>query len=499
MTTKPKAERYRLRNQASGPRPAGGADGSPAQQSDAENYSARQLRMARRVAERHGLKFSDDLQAITLLKEKGIDPFDRGHVLDTPTTSASPPQDVIQLPQKIEPAKVPQKFENEQAISTAHAREMELAKIQRDMVRRRRRNAFYLGVRLLFFIFIPTILAGLYYYKYATPMYATNASFQIIKADAAGAPGGGMLSGTQFATTPDAIAVQTYLLSKDAMVRLDQDEGFRDHFSQPDIDVIQRLAADASTEEMHSLYSNVVKIGFDPTEGLVNIEVIATDPEKSVAFAEALISYAEERVDGLSQRKRENQVADARRLYEEANQERKKAQEALVELQQSTLLDPEAYATSLRRQVSALEEQLIAKELQLEALEDNASPNQSRVEGVKADMERLTAAIKETEAKMTEPMENGLTLAELVSRIAIAQSDIKTRDLMLQASLEQLQLAETEATSQSRYLSLANNPIIPQDPSYPKAFENTILAFLILSGAYMMISITVAILREQIS
>ena len=171
----------------------------------------------------------------------------------------------------------------------------------------------------------------------------------------------------------------------------------------------------------------------------------------------------------------------------------------MVALQQSTLLDPEAYAASLRGQISSLEQQLTDKELQLEALEDNARPNQSRVQGVKADIDRLRAAINETQLKMTQPMDNGLTLAELVSRIAIAQSDIATRDLILKASLEQLQVAENEATSQSRYLSLANNPIAPQDAAYPLVFENTVLVFLILAGAYMMISVTVAILREQIS
>ncbi len=192
-------------------------------------------------------------------------------------------------------------------------------------------------------------------------------------------------------------------------------------------------------------------------------------------------------------------MSDARRLYEEAVAERQKAQEALVALQQSTLLDPDAYAGALRSQITTLENQLTDKEIQLQALRDNARPNQSRVSGVTADIERLKAAIKETELKMSEPMENGLTLAELLSRKKIAQSDIATRDLILQASLEQLQIAETEATSQSRYLSLANNPITPQDPTYPQGFENTLLAFLILAGGYLMISITAAILREQIS
>jgi capsular polysaccharide transport system permease protein len=42
-------------------------------------------------------------------------------------------------------------------------------------------------------------------------------------------------------------------------------------------------------------------------------------------------------------------------------------------------------------------------------------------------------------------------------------------------------------------------PIAPDSPTYPKAFENTLLAFLIFSGIYLMISLTVSILREQVS
>ena len=171
----------------------------------------------------------------------------------------------------------------------------------------------------------------------------------------------------------------------------------------------------------------------------------------------------------------------------------------MVALQQSTLLDPEAYAGSLRGQISTLEQQIVEKEIQLQALLDNARPNQSRVSGVRADIDRLKFAKAETEARMNEPMENGMTLAETVSRIQISQADLATRDAMLQASLEQLRATQAEASSQSRYLTLAVDPIASESPSYPKAFEDTLLTLLILSGIYLMISITASILKEQIS
>ena len=43
----------------------------------------------------------------------------------------------------------------------------------------------------------------------------------------------------------------------------------------------------------------------------LRMEVIAADPETSERFAHALVAYAEEQVDQLTQRLRENQMRDA--------------------------------------------------------------------------------------------------------------------------------------------------------------------------------------------
>lgn len=507
MTTTPKASRFRLGlNRAQKPSAAPAnpkpAPQPPAEPAAAEEYSARQLRIARRVAEKNGIKFSNDLDAIAKLKNAGIDPFDRGTIMNMVTPERGEQQtQKAQLPQRIEPVQVPAEQKQSGEVSPVQQRETEIHQIQRDMIRRRRRNTFMLTLRLLAFVFLPTAFVSYYYYAVATPMYATNSAFSIIKGDggAGGGSMGGLLAGTQFATSQDAVAVQTFLQSKEAMLRLDKEHNFIDHFAQDNIDFVQKLAPDASIEDAYRIYKRMVKIGFDPTEGVIRLEVIAADPDISQKFNNALITYAEARVDNLSQRKRENQVADARRLYQEAIVERERVQEDLVKLQQSTLLDPEAYAASLRSQITTLEAELLDKELELQAFLDNARPNASRVSGTESDIKRLKTAIEEIEARMKAPLDSGMSLAELVARIQIATADLATRDLMLQGSLEQLRMAETEATSQSRYLSRAGNPVAPQDATYPRAFENTLLAFAIFAGIYLMISITASILREQLA
>ena len=73
------------------------------------------------------------------------------------------------------------------------------------------------------------------------------------------------------------------------------------------------------------------------------------------------------------------------------------------------------------------------------------------------------------------------------------------RQLLLQQAAQQLETARIEANRQQRYLSVSVSPVAPDVASYPRAFENTAVAFLIFAGIYLMIALTASILREQVS
>ena len=419
--------------------------------------------MARRVAQRHGLSPTSDFDAVRLLRETGIDPFARTNMLelvvpgggdrrefdaDMPATTGGDGR--VQLPQTMPHRETLPSTE----LSPAERRNREISEIQRDIMLRRRKKLGLLLARLGFFVLLPTFIVGWYFYVVATPMYATKSEFLILQADNMGGGGlGGLLTGTQFATSQDSIATQSYLQSKDAMLRLDQDVGFKTHFSQSWIDPIQRLGPDASNEEAYKLYSRFVKIGYDPTEGVIRMEVTAADPEVAKEFSSHLISYAEERVNNLSQQKRGDQMRDAMSGFENAQAERRNAQEALVKLQQrGSLLDPEGVIAGLRAQINNVELQMQEKQLQLAALLDNSRPNQARVDGVKGDIERLQALLDQLNYKMIDASQGENSLAQLSVRIKMAEADLATRDLMLQSALQQVEQTRLEANRKVRYL-----------------------------------------------
>jgi capsular polysaccharide transport system permease protein len=557
MITKPKAQKFRIRrgsstaNAAAAPSPTpgqtapaptseqpysqgattavpdavSGAVDSPATVSSEtdidvirqEGLTGRQLRMARRVAQKNGLAVTSDFDAVRQLRKQGVDPFQRANVLDlvtpndgqtrlaanqmqTTTARISPEQAKVQLPQTVQRKQtLPSTQVGKKGDDTADRRAGEIRRIQKDIARRRRKNIASLLGRLAMFVLLPTIAAGYYFYVLATPMYGTQSQMVIKQAEGAGGGGlGGLFQGTGLATQTDSTTVQSYMTSREAFIRLDADHGFTEHFSNPDIDAIQRLPSDASRDDAYNVFLNHIQIGYDPTEGFLKMEVIAADPAKSQAFSEALIGYAEEQINQQTQRVRQDQMAGAQETYETAETRRVAALAELVRIQEEVQqTDPLAQSAALQQRITTLEIRLDDELLNLASLMENRRPNEASVNAGESEIGRLEDQIALLRGELSGG--NGGSLVSNNARLRQAEENYVFQVANVQATLMQMDTARVEATRQSLYLTISVPPIAPDSATYPKAFENTILAFLIFSGVYLMISLTASILREQVS
>ena len=535
MTTNPKARKFRIRrtsrpatekapsasDQVAGteqPNPQSSSSTAPSQQTPSDRETAaqqldairqegltgRQLRMARRIAQKYGIPATSDFDAVRQLRARGINPFEKANLLDIVSEqNAEADNDAqIQLPRTV------QQPGREVALHdprlAAEQRASEICRVQQDIARRRKRRLFGLFARLTAFVFLPTIAAGYYFYVYATPMYATNTEFVIQQAEpaAGGAAGGlgGLFQGTSMATQQDSITVQSYLGSRAAMLRLDEEHGFKEHFSDPSIDLLQRLPEGATNEEAFKVYTDRVQLGYDPTEGILKMEVVATDPETSQRFAEALVSYAEEQVDHLTQRLREDQMKGAMESYNAAEERRTAALNELLRIQNEVeLIDPVGESAAVLSQISALETQRQQKVLELTSLQNARRPNQGRVQAVQGEIAGLESLIADLRSQMTRANGDNTTLAAKNTELRIAEENYQFQTVMVQQALAALEGARLEANRQVRYLSVGVEPIAPDQATYPRAFENTAIAFFIFAGIYLMFSLTAAILREQVS
>ncbi len=380
--------------------------------------------------------------------------------------------------------------------------EEQVHRIQRELVGRRRRRFLAMMLRLAVFVFLPTAAVGYYYFVIATPMYETKSEFVIQTSESPTGGGGGLslLSGTSFATVQDSIVVQGYLTSREALIRLNEDHGYIDHFQNPRIDLLQRLPQDATMDDAYALYQQNVTVGYDPTEGILRMSVVAATPEASQTFAEALIGYAEERVDGLTEAARGDQLQVAMQNYRDAQNEVDKAAERVLQLQQQRgVLSADVELESQMQIINNLALELERKRLELAELQSNANPNDARVDILKREIANLDKTIKERRSELTANNDDNTSLARVSGELSMAQSQLEMRNMMLSSAISALDAARLEASRQVRYLSMGVAPVAPDEATYPREIENTILAFLIFGGIYIMVSLTINILREQVS
>ncbi|MEM8788825.1 MAG: capsule biosynthesis protein [Pseudomonadota bacterium] len=466
-------------------------------------------RRARNRADRMGLNPKSGRHALYLLRHKGVDPLNReGGMLEIVNSESQPQAAGTALALMEDPAEGnmldrPVQRPANPMEEAAAEREAAIAEIQRDLVRRRRRRLFALAFRLAVFVLLPTAVVGYYYVEIATPMYETQTEFLIQTADNPASSGGGLgnlLSGTGLATSQDSVVVQGYLGSREAFLRLNEDHGYTAHFQDPAIDQIQRIPADASVDDAYGYYQERVKISYDPTEGIIRMTVVAATPEMSQTFANALVNYAEDRIDGLTLDARGGQLDTARETFRQAEDDVIENELRVQDLQRERgVLSAEAEATSMMQLIGSLELRLEDERLQLAQLQANARPNQSQVDIAEGTIARLEARIGELRESMTISSADNVSLSQISSELRSAELRLATSQLMLQEAIAQLSAAQSEANRQVRFLSLGVAPVAPVEPTYPRKVESTIIAFFIFLGGYILASLTVSILREQMS
>ena len=458
-----------------------------------ENLSGRQLRMARKLAVKQGLSPRSDLDAVRLLRKSGIEPFGQydpgGSEAPTPAVAGGrngPVGGALAPPPSTQ--------------VSSEDRELNIRKIQLDLVRRRRRRIFATFARLFIFIVLPTAIAGYYFSAKATPIYSSHSTFVVQTAgtQTAAAPAAGLAAATS--GLQEAISVQNYLESRPVMLKLDKEYGFRALFEDPAVDALQRLDPEATNEEAHNLYGKRVKLSFDPTQGVIELEVATPDPDASFDISNILRVYAEDHVRNMTARAEADNISGAQDRLEQAEKQLAQAREDVLRLQSEIgLISAENEIGFFTGQINSMRAERTTLELELDELRFNPRPNQARVEAIERQLERLEMRIKENQDKLTQGSERNASLTRIQSELNSAEIELALRQELLADAFGGLEAARLEAKSRSVYLNRSVDPVVADDKSYPKVFENTLLAFLIFGGIYLLISITYSILREQMT
>jgi len=317
---------------------------------------------------------------------------------------------------------------------------------------------------------LPTLVAGVYYFALASDLYLSEAKFIVrspkqVQTSSIGA----LIQSTGLARAVDDTAVvEDFIMSRDAVRKLEQRNDLRAIFGRPEGDFVTRFPGILRRSDFEALfrrYDHFVSVETDHTSGVTALRVKAYRPEDAQTIATALLNYSEQLVNELNERARTDAVSTAEHEVDRAQAQISRIQDQLTAYRvKQNMLDPKSASTGVLELIGQMRAAQAAARQQLGELLKN-SPSSPQIPVVQTRIDSLDKLITEERAKLSgETNSVVLTLTEY-ERLTL---DRELGEKVLASAFTSLEAARLEAQRQQLYIETIAEPNLADYPLYPK-------------------------------
>ncbi|WP_052700851.1 hypothetical protein [Loktanella sp. S4079] len=352
-------------------------------------------------------------------------------------------------------------------------------------LQRKRRNKLWASFVML--VLIPIGLVTYYYTAVATDRYAARAGFSIRGIEVNGGLDGlGALTGlaSSGSTTADTYVVLDYLESRRLLEDVDARLNLREVFSDPDIDFLSRLPADAPIEDFVEFWNRRIHTQSDPTSGIIEFEVQSVSPEHAQQIGAAVLELTQALVNELSASARQDALSFAR---EEVALQETRLRESLERIREfrnsEKSVDPTASAALEIQLLSELESRLIDINARIAAQRESLDENAPSLVALRRQAEALSEQIDARRLEIGGALIDETGASGVSEQLAAFETlDVERRlaEQSYASALNSLEQARRDADRQQRYLAVHVRPQTPEKSEYPRRERNIFLASFML-------------------
>ena len=350
---------------------------------------------------------------------------------------------------------------------------------------------------------VPTLIAAVYYFGIASDQYMSEAKFVIRGPGAAKPTIGGIAGALQSGSAEqqgqdEAMIVQEFIMSRDAVRRLAREDDLRTLLNRPEGDIVSRFPGifywRNDFEALYKAYSRFVSVDIDGETGVSVLQVNAYRPEDAHKIAAALVTYSEQLVNQLNERARDDALRSFRNEVGEIQQRIAEIQAKLTTYRiRQQMLDPKSAAEGPLKLLADLNTQRAAAQAQLLDAMKN-SPNSPQVPVLRTRIVSLDKLIAVERANITGDS-NSVAAAE--SEYERLDVDRTLAEEQLASAYKSLEAAKLDAQRQQLYLETVAQPNLPDFPLYPKRIVSFAMVLASCLLAYGIAWLLVASVREH--
>lgn len=369
---------------------------------------------------------------------------------------------------------------------------------------RMRRRHWGLVAGLVAVVLLPLMLTAAYLWGLAEDQYASNVGFTVRQEEtaSAGALAGGLAQvlGGSAGAGANARVLYEYIQSQDLVARVDAALDLRAHYSRNwPRDPVFSIWPDATIEELTDFWLRMVRISYDESSGLIEVQVRAHEAGFSQAVAERIVAESQATINQLNETARRDALAWAQADLDAAIARLRETREALTAFRATTqIVDPAADIQGRMGILNSLQQQLAQAlvELDLLAGADAADPRLRQIQ------RRITVIRDRIVQERSNFASQDVTVSDtdyptLIARYEGLVVDMEVADATYRAAQAALDGARSRAERQTLYLATYIRPTLAEKAEYPDRPVLTALAGFFLLMLWSVLALVYYSLRDR--
>lgn len=349
-------------------------------------------------------------------------------------------------------------------------------------------------------VFVPTSLSIFYFGIIASDVYISESKF-IVRApqqQVSGSAIGVLLQGTSFARAQDdSYTVQDYIQSRSSIKDIKDELDIIELYKSSDIDIFSRfdfLGFDDSFESFYKYISKRIKVSQNSFSSITSLRIKAFTPKSALDINNLILRNAEELVNELNIRARNDLIRFAKEDVEYAQKRADQDSKNLAEYRnENEIVDPDKQSLIQLQVISKMQDELVKARSLLSQIEVSAPENPQI-----PSLENMIRSIEEeinNELRKTAGKDESLSSQSPEYQRLVAESLFSEKQLA--SALLALDSAIAEARKQQFYLERIVDPILPDKAMEPKRISSILATFIISLALWGLISLLLGSIREH--
>ena len=348
-------------------------------------------------------------------------------------------------------------------------------------------NSLFLGT-----VIIPTLLSIIYFGFIASDIYISESRFVVRNPERQIPTGlGAIIQGAGFSRSQDdTYNVQEFMLSRDALSKINHQINLREAFARSGIDIFSRfnaLGLDNSIEALFRFYQNHVEINLNTSSSIAVLKVKAFNTDDAYRMNEMLLQMGEQFINRLNERGRQDLIRFASSEVDIAVEKAKAASRKLSTFRNKQgIFDPEKQSGLQLQQISKLQDELIASKTQLSQVQA-FTPDSPQLPALKNRIGSIQASI---ESEMAKVAGGSTSLTNKAVEYEMLTLERAVADKQLAAAMASLEQARSDAQRKQLYLERIvqpNKPDIAIEPYRLRGILSVFLLGLVVWGILTML------------